>query len=104
MTVIPVHDFVLFRVQKQKAHGGLHLPDHVEHRSRDYAVTVAVGPGRLRPDGTRAPMCVNVSDCFLPRSNYPITPMHHSDEELFMICEEGIMGLVYPDPDPENVQ
>jgi len=61
----PLHDLVLIQRDKAKAQEGpIHLPD--DRIEQSYWVTVlAVGPGRLLPNGKRTPMNFKPGDrCF----------------------------------------
>jgi chaperonin GroES len=59
----PIGDKVVVEVfeEEEKTAGGIFLPDTAKKKPQEGRV-VAVGPGRVLQDGTRAPMSVKVGD------------------------------------------
>lgn len=63
MDLIPLHDNIILREDspEEQSAGGVHLPQ-LRRISKREGVVVAVGPGRILPDYTRAPMSVKPGD------------------------------------------
>ncbi len=63
MNARPLNDRVLLRrVDTEKKKGVLHIPDQFQEK-RDECIVVAVGPGKMKDDGTgRLPMSVKALD------------------------------------------
>lgn len=59
----PIGDKVVVEVfeEEEKTAGGIFLPDTAKKKPQEGRV-VAVGPGRVLQDGTRAPISVKVGD------------------------------------------
>jgi chaperonin GroES len=72
--------------------GGIVLPDTVKEKPMEGKV-VAVGQGRVGEDGKRQPMEVKVGDSVL-YAKYAGTEVKLHDEELLIISEKDIMGIV----------
>jgi chaperonin GroES len=63
MNLKPIGDRIVVRreVAEEKTAGGILLPDTAKNKPQRGAV-LAVGPGKLKPDGTRAEMQLKVGD------------------------------------------
>lgn len=63
MDLIPLHDNIIIEedTQTDQTTGGVHLPQ-LRRVSKREGTVVAVGPGRILPDYTRAPMSVKPFD------------------------------------------
>jgi chaperonin GroES len=72
--------------------GGIVLPDTVKEKPMEGKV-IAVGQGRVGEDGKRQPMEVKVGDSVL-YAKYAGTEVKLHDEELLIISEKDIMGIV----------
>lgn len=98
-TIQPLNDCVVFRfLEPDKSAAGLHLAT-VETRKR--AVVVAVGPGKLLPDGTRKAMSVKPGDVIVPwkeaASRIGQLEINDDGQPLCMVHDEDIAGLVVDD-------
>ncbi len=63
MGLKPINDRIIVRRQAadEKTAGGILLPDTAKNKPQRGEV-IAVGPGRMKKDGTRAPMQLKVGD------------------------------------------
>jgi len=63
MALIPIADRIVVRREaaEAKTAGGILLPDTAKDKPAR-GVVVAVGPGKMKPDGTRVPMQLKVGD------------------------------------------
>ncbi|QDU22770.1 co-chaperone GroES [Urbifossiella limnaea] len=63
MGLKPIGDRIIVRREaaEAKTSGGIILPDTAQNKPQKGEV-VAVGPGRVKPDGTRAPMQLKAGD------------------------------------------
>lgn len=63
MGLKPIADRIVVRREaaEEKTAGGILLPDTAKNKPQR-GVVVAVGPGRMKPDGTRAPMQLKEGD------------------------------------------
>ncbi|AWM36310.1 10 kDa chaperonin [Gemmata obscuriglobus] len=91
MGLQPIGDRIVVRREaaEEKTAGGILLPDSAKNKPQRGAV-VAVGPGKLKPDGTRVPMQLKVGDKVLftswagdefkgPKNDGEILLMHEGD-------------------------
>jgi len=99
----PLYDRVLVRRDdpELKSSGGLHIPTmHAE--KQQFATVVAVGEGRINPEGKIIPLRVKEGDRVL-LGKYSGTiiqdPDNPSDNLTLMIREEEILGWVDETPD-----
>lgn len=72
--------------------GGILLPDSAQEKPKEGTV-VAVGPGKVDEHGKREVMQVKVGDLVL-FSAYSGTEVKGDDEELLIISEEEILGVL----------
>lgn len=72
--------------------GGILLPDSAQEKPKEGTV-IAVGPGKLDEHGKRDTMQVKVGDLVL-FSAYSGTEVKGDDEELLIISEEEILGVL----------
>ena len=63
MGLKPIGDRIIVRREaaEEKTAGGIVLPDAAQNKPHRGEI-VAVGPGKMKPDGTRAPMQLKVGD------------------------------------------
>ena len=63
MALIPIADRIVVRREaaEGKTAGGILLPDTAQNKPQRGTV-LAVGPGKMKPDGTRVPMQLKVGD------------------------------------------
>lgn len=93
MTLVPVGDnVVLRRTQKQTVVNGIYLPDSAQKRPNEGKV-LAVGDGKLLPNGTRKPMQVRDGDRVLFES-YRATEVEVDGKDYLIVPEEGIIAVI----------
>ena len=99
----PLGDCVVFRaLDAARTEAGLYVPEKVETRKR--AVVVAVGPGRMRDDGTFERPWVRPGDHIILWSTAP-TPSgtDHTGEFLWICRSSDIAARVVSEPlEPES--
>lgn len=94
MTVRPLHDRVLVRREEEEtiSSGGIVLPSSAQEKPMQGEV-VAVGKGKKLKDGSVSLLDVRVGDTVL-FGKYSGTEVKVNSEELIMMREEDIMGIV----------
>ena len=94
MKLVPLDDRVV--VQRLEAEettkGGIVLPDTAKEKPQK-ATVVAVGPGRLLDDGTRAAVEVKVGDTVLV-GKYQGTEVTIDGEEYLFLKESDLLAMV----------
>jgi chaperonin GroES len=94
MKARPLHDrVVLKRIEEtQTVKGGIIIPDSAKEKPMEGEV-IAAGPGKIMPDGKRAPMDVKQGDRVL-FGKYAGTEIKIDDEEYVIMREEEILAIV----------
>ena len=72
--------------------GGIVLPDSATEKPIRGEV-LAVGPGKILDSGDKRPLDINVGDTVL-FGKYSGTEVKINDEELLVMREEDIMGVI----------
>jgi chaperonin GroES len=93
MKVKPTENRVLIKPDKEPGvtKGGIHLPDNAKEKPMRGKV-LAVGPGKVLPNGTRSTMEVKVGDTVL----YPKFVAYEikvDEEDLLVIPENEILAI-----------
>jgi len=90
----PLHDRVIVRrlEEERKTAGGIVIPDTAKEKPIQGEV-IAVGTGKILDDGKVRPLDVKVGDKIL-FGKYSGTEVKVGDEELLVMREEDIMGVV----------
>ena len=90
----PLHDRVLVRrvEQEAKTTGGIIIPDTAQEKPMEGDV-IAVGAGARGEDGKVHPLDVKAGDRVL-FGKWSGTEVRHDGEELMIMKESDIMGLV----------
>lgn len=88
----PLEDRVIIKPieQEEISRGGIILPDTVKERPQEGEV-IAIGPGKLKDDGTRLTMEVNVGDKVI-YAEYAGTEVKVNDEKLLIMHESDILA------------
>ena len=91
----PLGDRVIVKRQEQeeKSPGGIVLPDTASKEKPMIGVVLAVGPGRRLDNGDRQMVEVKDGDRVL-FGKYAGTETKVSDEELVVLREDDIMGII----------
>ncbi|HEV8609743.1 MAG TPA: co-chaperone GroES [Thermoanaerobaculia bacterium] len=94
MKIRPLYDRILVkRVEdKETRRGGIIIPDTAKEKPMQ-AEVVAVGKGRVNDDGKQLPLDVKKGDRVLI-GKYAGTEFKVEDEELLMIKEEEVLGII----------
>ncbi len=94
MKIRPLHDRVVVRriEQEQTSPGGIVIPDTAKEKPIQGEV-VAVGNGKIMENGEVRPLDVKVGDKVL-FGKYSGTEVKIGDEEMLVMREEDIMGVV----------
>jgi chaperonin GroES len=90
----PLADRVLVEpVEKEETTAsGIVLPETAKEKPQE-GVVLAVGPGRLMDDGTRAPMEVKVKDRVL-YAKYAGTELKRDDKKYLILGEKDILAVL----------
>lgn len=89
----PIGDKVVVEVfeEEEKTAGGIFLPDTAKKKPQEGRV-VAVGPGRVLQDGTRAPILVKVGDRVI-FSKYGGNEVEVDGKEYTILDEDQIYAI-----------
>jgi chaperonin GroES len=98
----PIDDKVVIRRKEaeSKTPGGVYLPDKAKDVPRE-GVIVAVGPGRLLENGTRAELQVKVGDRVLFTS-FAGNECDCDGVEFLIMCESDILAVLEPKDDGDT--
>lgn len=93
-TLRPLGDRVLVKVveKEERTAGGILLPDTAKEKPQTGEV-VAVGPGRVKDDGTRVSPEVKVGDTVL-YGKYSGTDLKLGDTEYVLVAVKDILAVV----------
>lgn len=90
----PLGDRVLVKAieTKEVSKSGIIIPDTAKEKPQEGEV-IAVGPGRIAPDGKRIGMDVNKGDKVL-YGKYAGTEVKLGDSEYLIMHQDDILGVV----------
>ncbi len=94
MSIRPLHDRVVVRRidAEEQVRGGIIIPDTAKEKPQE-AEIVAVGPGKIQDDGSRAPMDVEVGNTVLI-GKYSGSEIKVGDDDLVILREDEILAVV----------
>jgi chaperonin GroES len=94
MNIRPLQDRVIVKRMEEEttSAGGIVLPDSATEKPIRGEV-LAVGPGKVLDNGDKRPLDVKVGDTVL-FGKYSGTEVKINDEELLVMREEDIMGVI----------
>ena len=94
MKIRPLHDRIIVRrlEEERKSAGGIVIPDTAKEKPVQGQV-LAVGKGRILENGEVRPLDVKTGDKVL-FGKYSGTEVRVNDEELVVMREEDIMGVI----------
>ena len=94
MNIRPLQDRVIVKRMEEEttSSGGIVLPDSATEKPIRGEV-IAVGPGKILDSGEKRPLEVKVGDTVL-FGKYSGTDVKLDDEELLVMREEDIMGVI----------
>jgi chaperonin GroES len=95
MKIKPLNDKIIIKPisEDEVTKAGIVLPDTVDKEKPEKGEVVAVGPGKLLESGNRALMSVKVGDKVFFKKYGP-DEIKVDDEELLVISEEDIIGII----------
>lgn len=95
MALKPIADRVIVRREapEQKTAGGILLPDAAQNKPQRGTI-IAVGPGRLKKDGTRAKMTLKEGDNVLFTSWAGDAYENRKEGELLVMHEGDVLAVV----------
>ena len=90
----PLHDRVLAKriEEEEQVRGGIIIPDTAKEKPQE-AEIVAVGPGKVQDDGSRAPMDVKAGDRVLI-GKYSGSEIKIDDVDYVILREDEILAVV----------
>jgi chaperonin GroES len=90
----PLQDRVIVKriAEEEKSKGGIIIPDTAKEKPQEGKV-VAVGKGKIKDDGTIAPLDVKVNDRIL-FGKYAGTEINFNGEEHLIMREDDILGIL----------
>lgn len=92
-TIKPLGNRVLIKRSKAATtKGGILLPDSAQEKPKEGEV-IAVGPGKIDENGVKETMQLKVGDRVL-FSAYAGTEVKNDDEELLILSEDDILGVL----------
>jgi chaperonin GroES len=94
VNIRPLHDRVLVQrvEQEEQVRGGIIIPDTAKEKPQE-AKVVAVGPGKVKEDGNRAPMDVKEGDRVL-MGKYSGSEIRLGEEDYVILREDEILAVV----------
>ncbi len=94
MKIRPLQDRVIVKrlEEEQKTAGGIIIPDTAKEKPQKGEI-IAAGPGKKTEDGKLRPLDVKKGDKVL-FSKYAGTEIKVEGEELLMMREDDIMGVI----------
>jgi chaperonin GroES len=97
MKIRPLHDRVIVKRLRKRAHRFRHRHSRCNAAEKpDQGEVKAVGAGKIQDDGKVRPMALKVGDRVL-FGKYSGQTVKVDGEELLVMREEDIMGVVEPD-------
>ncbi len=94
MRIRPLQDRLIVKrlEEEEKTKGGIIIPDTAKEKPVEGEV-IAVGPGRMKKDGTKIPMEVKKGDRIL-FTKYGGTEVKVEGVELIMMKEDEVLAIV----------
>jgi chaperonin GroES len=94
MKIRPLQDRVIVKrlEEEQKTAGGIIIPDTAKEKPQKGEI-IAAGPGKRQEDGRLQPLDIRIGDKVL-FSKYAGTEIKVEGEELLMMREDDIMGVI----------
>lgn len=94
MNIRPLHDRVVVQRAdaEEQVRGGIIIPDTAKEKPQE-AKVIAVGPGKINEDGSRAPMDVKKGDRILI-GKYSGSEIKVGDDDYVILREDEILAVV----------
>jgi len=94
MSLLPLNDHVVVKaVAEKQTVGGIIVPETADKEKPEQGEVVAVGPGKILENGSRALMSVKVGDIVVFKKYSPDEVKIGKDEYL-VISESDILAIV----------
>jgi chaperonin GroES len=94
MPLVPLNDHVVVKaLAEEKTAGGIILPDTADKERPERGEIIAVGPGKLLENGSRAALSVKVGDTVVFKKYSP-DEIKLGKEEYLVIREDDILAIV----------
>ena len=95
MNLTPLRDKLVVRPIKEsiESKSGIVIPETVSKERPHKGEVLAVGSGKVTPDGKTVPMEVKVGDKVL-FTTYSPTEIKHEGEELFILSESDVLAII----------
>jgi chaperonin GroES len=93
-TVVPLYSKLLVSkiTEDDKTAGGLFIPGSVKDRPNKVSV-IAVGDGRITPDGKILPLLVKPGDTVLLQ-RAPTVQVIHEGKTLYLVNEDDVLAII----------
>lgn len=94
VNIRPLHDRVLAKrvEEEEQVRGGIIIPDTAKEKPQE-AEIIAVGPGKIQDDGSRAPMDVKEGDRVLI-GKYSGSEIKIDDVDYVILREDEVLAVV----------
>jgi len=94
MALMPLNDHIVVKaVTEQKTVGGIILPETADKEKPEKGEVIAVGPGKLLENGSRAALSVKVGDIVVFKKYSPDEVKVGKDEYL-VIREDDVLAII----------
>lgn len=95
MQLRPLTDRVIVRpaAREEMTKAGIILPDTIDKERPEQGEVIAIGPGRLLDNGSRATMSLKVGDKIVFKKYSP-DEVKIGDEEFLVISESDVMAVI----------
>jgi len=94
MALLPLNDHIVVKaVTEEKTVGGIILPETADREKPEKGTVIAVGPGKLLDNGSRAASSVKVGDTVVFKKYSPDEVKVGKDEYL-VIREDDVLAIV----------
>ena len=96
-TYVVLYDKLLVeRLPEQKEKAGIYFPDKYREK-QSMGTVLAIGQGRLNPDGTLSPLMVEIGDLVLFNS-FSGAELPDEERELLILREDEVLAKVKEQP------
>ena len=94
MSLMPLYDHLVVKaVTEEKSVGGIILPETADKEKPEKGEVIAVGPGKLLENGSRAALSVKIGDIVVFKKYSPDEVKVGKDEYL-VIREDDVLAIV----------
>lgn len=94
MALLPLNDHVVVKaVTEQASVGGIILPETADKAKPEKGEVIAVGPGKLLENGSRAALSVKIGDLVVFKKYSP-DEVKVGKEEFMVIREDDILAII----------